>query len=158
MLPELIYKAVMGDNDKSFAEGMVHNISYSLLINPDSYDITEVYQTGQDQFPLGEFILAICYSFLLFQLLVMAMQNKLFHHLPGFRDGVNWTVIYWVLLFALFKEWSDTGFPPVFTSPVLHDLSRMTESGLAITSPSSLSNYGCITSGPMDLCASSLPR
>ncbi|XP_068796195.1 CAP-Gly domain-containing linker protein 4 isoform X3 [Struthio camelus] len=37
------------------------------------------------------------------------------------------------------------------TSPDLQDLSKMMESGLVITSASSLSTRGCIPSGPMDL-------
>jgi len=44
------------------------------------------------------------------------------------------------------------------TSCVLHVLSKMIESGLAITSTSSFSTHGCIPWEPMDLCVSSLSR
>ena len=44
------------------------------------------------------------------------------------------------------------------TSPILHDLSKMIESSLAVASASFLSICGHIPSGPMDLCVLSLPR
>ena len=78
------------------------------------------------------------------------MQNELLDHLS--RDGseVDWPVVPWVLLLALFEDWSDAGFlQSLGTSPVLQDLSKMMESGSAMTSASSLSTHGCIPSGPM---------
>ena len=78
------------------------------------------------------------------------VQNELLHH-PS-RDGgeADRPVVPWILLLALFEDWSDTGF-----SSVLGHLScppgPFKESGSAMTSASFLSTCGCITSGPMDL-------
>jgi len=72
---------------------------------------------------------------------------ELLHHLS--RDGgeVDQPVVPWVLLLALFEDWSDFGFPPVLRhSPVLQNLSKMMESGSAMTFTSSLSTGGCIPS------------
>ena len=40
------------------------------------------------------------------------LQNELLHHLS--RDGseIDWPIVSWVVLLALFEDWSDTGYPP----------------------------------------------
>ena len=50
------------------------------------------------------------------------LQDELLHHLS--RDGgeADWPVVPWVLLLALFEDWSDTGLSPVLrhsSSPLL---------------------------------------
>jgi len=85
------------------------------------------------------------------------LQDKMLNHLS--RDGgeADRPVVPWVLLLALFEDWSDIGFlQSSGASPVLQDLSKMMESSSAITSASSLSTYGCIPLGPMDLWVSRL--
>jgi len=79
------------------------------------------------------------------------IQNELLRYLS--RDGgeADQPVFPWVLLLALFEDWIETDFPPVLTSPVLYDLSKVMESGSAMTSTSSLSFRGRILLGPMDL-------
>ena len=42
------------------------------------------------------------------------IQDKLFHHLSRDRGEADWPVITWIFLFALFEDWSDIGYPPVF--------------------------------------------
>jgi len=65
------------------------------------------------------------------------LQKEVFH--PLSRDGGE-SMVSWVLLLALFEDWSDIGVLPVLRhSPVLQDLSKMMESGLAMASAVSLS-------------------
>lgn len=72
------------------------------------------------------------------------MQGELFNFL--FRDGTetDWCVAPWVLPLAVFLK---TGVAFAFLqssgiSPVLHDLSKIMESDLAVTSAWSLSTHG----------------
>jgi len=81
------------------------------------------------------------------------LHNGLFHHRSKDGGEADRPVDPWVLLLALFEDWSDIG---LGTSPVLQDLSEMMESGSAMTSTSSLSTRGCIPPGPMDLWESRL--
>ena len=53
--------------------------------------------------------------------------------------------------FPFWRPWHWL-FESPHTSPVLQDLSKMTESSLAISSASYLSTHGCMPSGPMYLC------
>jgi len=73
-------------------------------------------------------------SLLFLRLLIDDLQNELLHRLS--RDGgeADRPVVPWVL----------------------QDLSKMMESGSAMTSASSLSTCGCIPLGPMDLWVSRL--
>lgn len=82
-------------------------------------------------------------NFLVFQLLGEGIQDKLFHSLS--RDGgeAEWIVVSQILL-ALFEH---TGYPPVFWHLFHFHLSKIIQSGSAITYDSSLS----IPSGPVDL-------
>jgi len=76
--------------------------------------------------PLGEFIRTTPDNLFFLHLIDDDLQNKQLHHLS--RDGgeADWPVVPWVLLLALFEDWSDTGF-----SPVLQDFSKMIERGSA---------------------------
>ena len=142
----------MRDHVKSLVEVYVENIHCSPLIYPARHAIIESYQIGQAWFPLGESMLTTPDNFPFFHLLDDDLQNELPHHLS--RDGgeADQPVVPWVLLLALFEDWSDIGLSPVSgTSPVLQELSKMMESGSAMMSSSSLS-----TRGPMDLWGSRL--
>jgi len=85
-------------------------------------------------------------------------QNKLPLHLP--REGeADWLVVSQLLLLALLQPGVILAFlQSSGTTPVICCLTRVIEGGLAITSAISLGTYVCIPSGPMDLCASGLPR
>ena len=103
----------MGDCVESLAEVEVDNIHGSSLIYPASHVIVESYQIGQAWFPLGESVLATPDKLLFLHLLVDDLQDNLLHQLS--RDGgeAEWPVVSWVLLLALFEDWSDTGLSPV---------------------------------------------
>jgi len=62
------------------------------------------------------------------------IQNELFDHLS--RDGgeADQPVVCWDLLLALFEYWSDIGFPQSSGTSVIQDLSKLMESGSAMTS------------------------
>ncbi|KAJ7425810.1 hypothetical protein WISP_20201 [Willisornis vidua] len=47
------------------------------------------------------------------------IQDELVHYLSMDKGEANWPVVSWVFLFTLFEDWSDIGFAPVSTSPVL---------------------------------------
>ena len=95
---------------KCLAEVKAHNIPCSLHIYPADDDRIEFCQVGQALFLLDE-SMSTTPDNLLFQLLGEGIQNKLFHHLSS---EANWLVGSWILLLALFEDWSDTGYPPVF--------------------------------------------
>ena len=103
----------MGDSVESLAEVEVDNIHGSPLIYPAGHAIVESYQTAQAWFPLVECMLATPGNFLFLHLLHDGLQNELLRHLS--RDGgeADRPVVSWVLLLALFEDWSDTGFSPV---------------------------------------------
>jgi len=68
---------------------------------------------GQAFFPLGESMLTTPDNLLVLHLLRDDICNELFHHLS--RDGgeADQPVVPWVLLLALFEDWSDNGSPQV---------------------------------------------
>ena len=41
------------------------------------------------------------------------LQDKLLHHLSLHGGEADWPVVPWVLLLALFEDWSDIGLSPV---------------------------------------------
>ena len=98
---------------KSLAEVEVDNIHCSPLIYPASHAIVESYQIGQAWFPLGESMLTTHHNLLFLHYFNDDIQNELLPHFS--RDGgeADHPVVSWVLLLALFEDWSDTGFPPV---------------------------------------------
>jgi len=84
------------------------------------------------------------------QLLGDGIQNKLLHHL--YRDGgeVDWPVVSWILLLALFEDWSDIGCPPAFG-----DLSRSPPQPFKYYREqfdNHFCTHECIPLGPMDFC------
>ena len=96
-------------------------------------------------------------KFLFFHLLGDDIQNMLFYHLPRDGDEADWPIVAWIiLLLPLLK--TRAFLQSSGTSSVLHDLSKMIESSLVITSASSLGTCGCILLGPMALFESSLHR
>ena len=96
----------MGNRVESLAEVQVDNIHCSPLIHPANHAITEIYQIGQAWFVLGESILTSPDNLLFLHLLNDDLQNELFHHLS--RDGgkADSPVVPWVLLLALFEDWT----------------------------------------------------
>ena len=50
---------------------------------------------------------------LFLHLLDDGLQDKLLHHLSWDGGGADWPVVPWVLLLALFEDWSDIGLSPV---------------------------------------------
>jgi len=97
----------MGDSVESLAEVEVDNIHGSPLISPYGHAIVESYQIGQALFPLGESMLTTPDNLLLLHLLDDGLQDELLHHLS--RDGgeTDRPVVPWVLLLALFEDWTD---------------------------------------------------
>jgi len=54
------------------------------------------------------------------------LQKELFHHLSSDGSEADRPVVLWVLIHALFEDWSDIGFlRSSDTSPALQDLSKM---------------------------------
>ena len=92
------------------------NIHCFSLIYPVSHDIIEGYHICQAWFPFGESMLTAPGKLIFFHLLGDDIQNKLFYHLPGDNVEVNWPVDSSFLL-HFFEDWSDIGFPPVFSHP-----------------------------------------
>ena len=96
-------------------------------------------------------------NFLFLLLLRDDIQSELFHHLS--RDGgeADWPVVSWVLLLAIFEDWSDTGFSPVLghfcCSPRPF---KMMESGSAMTPAAPSALVGASHWGPLNLCVFSL--
>ena len=73
---------------------------------------------------------------LFFHLLGNSIPNNLFYYLPLDRHEADKPVISWVLL-ALFEDWNDIAFlKSSDTSLALHDLSKMIERSLTMTSAS----------------------
>jgi len=74
----------------------------------------------------------------------------LFRHLPRLEGEVDWPVVSWLSLLALFEDWCDFSFPPLFRhlthSPQLFE--DDIESGSVITSDSSLNTLGASCPGP----------
>jgi len=52
-------------------------------------------------------------NLLFFLLLVDDIQNKMLYHLPRTGDEADKPVASWLLLLALFEDWSGIGFPSV---------------------------------------------
>jgi len=52
-------------------------------------------------------------NLLFFHLLVDDLQDKLLHHLSWDGGEADQPVVPWVLLLALFEDWSDIGLSPV---------------------------------------------
>ena len=149
----------MGDSIHSLAEVKVGDIHCSPPIYPAADAIIEGNEDGQAQFPLVESMLTTPHNLLVFRLLGDGIQNKLSQHLSRDRGETDWPVVSRILLLALLKtEVTLAILQSSGPSPVLHDLSKMIESGLAVTSASSLGTHGCIPSGPKDLCALIPPR
>jgi len=91
-------------------------------------------------------------NLIFFQLDGDDILNKLPHHLS--REEVRITCLY--LPRSSFLPFLRIGVIMAFfqssgTCPILHNLSKMIESGSAITSASFLSAHGCIPLEPMDL-------
>jgi len=104
----------MGDRVKSFAKVKVHNIHWPPLIYPAGHNVIEGYQSSQARFPLGKSMLTTTLNLLKFHLLGGDIHNKLFYHLPKDRGEADSPVVSQILLLALFEDWSDLDFPPVF--------------------------------------------
>jgi len=103
----------MGNCVKILAEVEVDNIHSSPLIYPASHAIVESYQIGQAWFPLGKFMLTTPDNLLFLHLLDDDLQDKLLHHFSWDGGEADWPVVPWVLLLALFEDWSDIGLSPV---------------------------------------------
>jgi len=97
-------------------------------------------------------------NLLLSQLLGEGIQYKLFHHLS--RDGgkADWPVLSQIILLALFEDWSDIGYHPVFRhlshSPRPPKDDREQFSNRLFQLP----QHMWTPSRPMDLCTLMLPR
>ena len=103
----------MGDCVKSLAEVKADNTHCDPLSFLQWHDWLGRDQIGQAWFPLGESMLTTPNNLLFLHLLNDDLQNELLHHLS--RDGgeVDKPIVPWVLLLALFEDWSDIGFSPV---------------------------------------------
>ena len=146
----------MGDSVKSLAEVKLDNIHCSPLIYPASHVIIGGYLFGEHDFHLVN----PCRPFLItFSSTCLKMTSRINSSItfPGMEMwliGLQFPGSFFLTIFKTGVTLSSLQLSGTF--PVLHDPSKMIESGLVMTSASTFSTQGCITSGPMALWVSSL--
>ena len=95
-------------------------------------------------------------NLILFHCLGGDAQYKLFHHLLG--TDVRVTAVSCILFLALFEDWSDTGFSPLFMH-FCHSSKCFKDNGELFSNPfQHLLYYLCMYPIEPHLCAPSLPR
>lgn len=140
---------------KSHFKVKVNDIHYFPLIHQASHLIIEGYQLGEVWFLLckssgwllsATFLSSMCLEMVLRAFLLS--QGHQWGWLACSYPDLPWHSWRYKVTFAAFQ--------PLGTSPDYHDLSKISESGLAITSASSHNSHRCNPPGPVDLCSSKL--
>lgn len=150
ILPRFAYEDFKGDDIKVLLQSK-QTITTTLPLSAESsHFVVKGYQIGQRRSPFHKSLLSTPSPHFVLRTFGNSFQDWL-NHLP--RDQSKADQFPWSSLLPLLKTGATfVIFQFSRSSPNHHHLSKMIESGLAMTPTSSLTTHGCITSGLVDLC------